>query len=226
MAEYSTTNPLIAPDGLSITPIWTTIITQSDGITEQRKAKQLFPKYDVKLSYPNGISPADIKIIYAFYMARKGAYGAFYIYDREPDEHVSQFVGWGDGVTSTFDIPGITTSEQKIYIDGVEISSNNYTILTGGGVENSDRVSFGASGGSLLLETGGKLLLESGGDMLLEGISSGSPPISGQLITCTFTGYLRMRVRFKEDKLSKETLTHLLYRGGEIEFKGLSAEDL
>jgi hypothetical protein len=195
MAEYSTTNPLIAPDGLSITPIWTTIITQSDGITEQRKAKQLFPKYDVKLKYPTAIIPADIKIIYAFYMARKGAYEAFYIYDRESDAHVAQFVGWGDGSTLVFDIPGKTSSLQSVYIDGT-LQNSGYSILTSGGTEASDRIQFTVA------------------------------PILGQLITCSFTGYLRMRVRFKEDRLSKENLTHLLYRGGEIELKGLSAEDL
>ena len=69
-------------------------------------------------------------------------------------------------------------------------------VLTGGGAESSDRISFAPA------------------------------PTLGKLITCDLTGYLRMRVRFKEDKFSRQSLTHLISAGGTIELKGLSPEDL
>jgi hypothetical protein len=69
-------------------------------------------------------------------------------------------------------------------------------VLEGGGAEDSDRISFSV------------------------------PPALGVLITCDLTGYLRMRVRFKEDKFSRQSLTHLISSGGTIELKGLSPEDL
>jgi hypothetical protein len=69
-------------------------------------------------------------------------------------------------------------------------------VLTGGGAESSDRISFAPA------------------------------PTLGKLITCDLTGFLRMRVRFKEDKFSRQSLPHLISAGGTIELKGLSPEDL
>jgi hypothetical protein len=196
MSEYPST-PKPAPDGLLVTPVWTTVTTSFDAMTEQRKAKQVFAKYDVSLKYPEGMTNADIVTLWAFYMARKGAYQAFYIYDLLSQAHTGLYVGWGDGDTKTFDLPGKSTSGQKIYVDSVEKTvTTDYSIVVGGGAESSDRVTFVTA------------------------------PELGKLITCDLTGYLRMRVRFKEDKFSRQSLTHLISAGGTIELKGLSPEDL
>jgi hypothetical protein len=120
MSEYPST-PKPAPDGLLVTPVWTTVTTSFDAMTEQRKAKQVFAKYDVSLKYPEGMTNADIMTLWAFYMARKGAYQAFYIYDLLSLAHTGLFVGWGDGETTIFDLPGKSTSDQTIYKDGVAV---------------------------------------------------------------------------------------------------------
>ena len=121
MSEYPVP-PNPAPDGLLVTPVWTTVTTPFDAMTEQRKAKQVFAKYDVSLKYPEGMTNADIMTLWAFYMARKGAYQAFYIYDLLSQAHTGLFVGWGDGTTTTFDLPGKSTSGHTIYIDSSAIT--------------------------------------------------------------------------------------------------------
>lgn len=121
MSEYPVP-PNPAPDGLLVTPVWTTVTTPFDAMTEQRKAKQVFAKYDVSLKYPEGMTNADAMTLWAFYMARRGAYQAFYIYDLISVTHVGLFVGWGDGETTIFDLPGKSTSGHTIYIDGTAIT--------------------------------------------------------------------------------------------------------
>lgn len=192
MSEYPVP-PIPAEEGFTITPVWTTVITTFDALTEQRKQKQLFAKYDVSIQYPDGVLLADVQTLWDFYMAMKGAYTPFYIYDIESMEHAGLFAGWGDGATTTFDIPAKTTSNHAIYIDGI-LQSSGYSILTGGGAESSDRVQFS------------------------------SAPVSGAIITCDFTGYLRMRVRFTEDRLSRQHFINSIFKGMAVELTGLSPE--
>lgn len=180
-------------EGFEVTPRWMTVISKFDATTEQRKQKALFAVYDVSFSY-DLIEITDEQMLWAFYMARKGAAEAFYIYDIYLWPHKALFVGWGNAATLTFDLPGKTTSEQAIYFDGVPQSSG-YTILSGGGTEGSDRVTFTA------------------------------PPAAGVLITCDLIGYLRMRVRYKEDKLSRRSFANMIFRGS-VDLVGLPPEDL
>lgn len=187
MAEFPTTPRPFYP--VIIEPEWKTNISTFDSGKEQRRQKWDFPKYNVELRY-DVLSSADIQSLWDFYMARKGAYEAFYFYDLESVAHNAQYVGIGDGATATFDIPGKSTSSQTIYIDGVPLGSG-YTILSGGGSENSDRVQFTAA------------------------------PAIGEMITCDFTGFLRIRCRFKEDKMSKSAFTASLRQTG-LKLKGLS----
>jgi len=73
------------------------------------------------------------------------------------------------------------------------VQVGGYSILTGGGAEASDRVEFVAA------------------------------PADGELITCDFNGFLRIRCRFAEDKLSEEYFYQTCYTTG-IKLKGLSFE--
>jgi hypothetical protein len=46
---------------------------------------------------------------------------------------------------------------------------------------------------------------------------TGSPdytPSDGAIVTCDFTGYLRMKVRFTDDQLSREMFNYRLFRMG------------
>jgi hypothetical protein len=160
-------------EDFEVTPRWMTVVSNFDALNEQRKQKALFAVYNVAFSYEH-LTVSEEQTLWAFYMARKGSYEAFYIYDIYSWPHTGLFVGWGDASTFTFDLQGKTTSAQAIYLDGV-LQSSGYTIVSGGGAEGSDRVTFDAA------------------------------PAAGVLITCDFTGYLRARVRYKEDKLSRRS---------------------
>jgi hypothetical protein len=180
---------------LIIEPEFNTLISGFDGGGEQRRKKLLFPKYNVTVEY-NPLSIADAKTVWEFYMARKGASEAFYIYDfsllpATSFNHVGEYCGIGDGSATIFDIPGKSTSSQTIYMDGVDETSN-VTILTGGGESNSDRAQFDVAA-----------------------------PASGNIITADFTGFLRMRVRFAEDKMTREAFNYKLFQYG-LKLKGLA----
>jgi hypothetical protein len=84
----------------------------------------------------------EMQGIWDFYMARKGSHEAFYIYDfMTLMDHESLFCGTGDGSTSTFDIPGRSTSSHSLYIDGVDQPSG-WEVFYGGGDGGSDEVAF------------------------------------------------------------------------------------
>lgn len=173
---------------LVITPRFKTIVSGMDSGAEERTAKWAFPKYDVTVKY-EALSAVDAQILWNFFLARKGSAEAFYIYDLSllasvSKSHEDQYVGTGDGSTTTFDIPGRSTSSHDIYIDGVEESDSNYSILTGGGVSSSDRVQFT------------------------------SAPSSGEIITADFAGYLRIRARFAQDVMSSEMFMTVLFNMG------------
>lgn len=194
MATYPESPVPIYP--FSIEPEWSTIITPFTSGKEERRQRRLFPTFNLTINY-YGLTAAQAQTIYAFYMARKGSYEAFYVYDLailglDSFVHNSLYIGTADGTTVTYDIPGRSTSAQKIYVSGIEIDSADYTILTGGGESNSDRVTFDTA------------------------------PDSGAIITCDFSGAQRIRARFAEDRLSRELFTSKLYQYG-VQLKGLQA---
>jgi hypothetical protein len=192
MATYPESPVPVYP--LEIEPQWDTLVSTMDSGKEQRRQKTLFPKYDVRPTYRN-LTAAGIGILWDFYMARRGAFEPFYIYDMATTlaglsfTHKGQFVGVADGVTDTFDIPGKATASHAIYIGG-EVQSGNYTILTGGGESAADRLQFTAA------------------------------PVEGGIITADFAGALRMRVRFREDKLTRSLFKARLFAVG-VDLKGL-----
>jgi len=166
----------------SITAQWKTIISQFDSGREQRRQKWVQPRFNMSLLY-NLLEETDIRALWTFYMARKGSWEAFNVYDWLSATWTDLYIGTGDGTTLIFDIPGKTTSSQSIYLDGA-LQSSGYSILTGGGSDNADRVSFTVA------------------------------PTVNQIITCTITGYLRITCRFAEDKMSREVFEAALYRTG------------
>ena len=181
---------------LTISPRFSTIVTGMDSGLEERTAKWLFPKYDITVRY-QALSSTDAQILWNFYLARKGSYEAFYIYDLSlmalvTKAHVDQYVATGDGTTDTWDIPGRSTSSHTIYIDGTEINAANYSILTGGGASSADRIEFDTA------------------------------PVLGEIVTVDFSGYLRIRARFAQDQMSSELFATSLFNIG-LELRGLAA---
>ncbi|MDO9593102.1 MAG: DUF2460 domain-containing protein [Erysipelotrichaceae bacterium] len=168
-------------DPVSVTPVWKTNVTNLDSGKEQRRQKWSFPKYDISLNYDTINPQSNMQILWDFYMARKGSAEAFYFYFRRSGLCKSQYVAYGDGILTTFDLPGKSTSSQVIRIDG-SAQGGGYSILTGGGDANSDRVQFVAA------------------------------PLLGQLIICDFTGFFRNRCRFEEDRMTEERFYLTCYK--------------
>ena len=165
---------------LEITQRHRNIITAFDGGQEQRRRKSLFPVYDVLVSY-NALSPDEIDVLWAFYTEMAGAYREFYFFTPLSESHTGLYVGVGDGVTTIYDIPGIIDGPATVYVDGL---AGSYSLLTGGGSEDSDRVEFNAA------------------------------PDEGAILSCDIVGQHRIRCRFAEDELTKELFTYRLYRTG------------
>jgi hypothetical protein len=190
MAVFPDTPKPKQPSGYSITQVWRTTSAGFDAGNETRYQKWVFPRYDVTLKYPP-LTEAMFQILWSFYQARKGAYEAFHFVDyRSMTWDTPQYIDVGDGTTLTFDIPGLSTSAQAIYVDGIAVDPGDYAILSGGGAASSDRVTFDVA------------------------------PALGSVIGCTFTGYLRSRNRFSQDKMSKQHFEVALFTTG-LELKGL-----
>jgi uncharacterized protein (TIGR02217 family) len=198
MAKFPETNP--TPNyPLTIIPKWRTIKTPMESGKEQRRSAWVYPQFDVKVNYTAMVS-SNAQNLYEFYMARQGSYEAFHIYDMALHRSISRthtglFVGNGDSTTVTFDLPGRSVSAETIYIDGSSQSTSNYTLVTGGGVSSSDRVTF----------------------------STSILPSTGEVITADFTGYLRIRARFADDNMPFELFEANLQRTGSISLIGLAS---
>ena len=180
---------------LIISPRWRTTINSMDTGVEERTKKWVFAQYDVVVQY-NALSSTDVKTIWDFYMAREGAYEAFYIYDLSliagmNKTHTKQYVGTGDGSTVTWSLPGRSLSSQIVSANNVVVDSGDYTITptTGGTVPDS--------------------------------ITFDTAPDTGDIITITFSGYLRIRCRFAEDSMPFELFTTTLTNVG-VSLKGLA----
>ena len=175
----------------NIDAVWKTIITAFDSGVEQRRQKQIYAKFNVTLTY-NALTTAEIQTLWNFYMARNGSYESFYFYTLETADWDGLYCGTGEGTAITFDIPGKSTSSQTIYANGSAVSASDYTIVTGGGIEGSDRVTFDTA------------------------------PVVNTIITCDFTGFMRIRCRFEEDKMTKSGFSAALFSTG-LKLHGLAA---
>lgn len=182
---------------VAITPRWNTLVSEFDSGEEQRRQKLLYAVYDVNLTFPPLVD-TDAQTVWEFYMARKGSVEAFYYYDPRPAmgmtvNHDGLYVDTGDGATQVYDLPGKSTGSVSIYVDSVlQTLTTDYVLLTGGGDGSADRVDFVSN------------------------------VADGGIITCDFTGELRIRCRFAQDNLSFELFEVLLHTIG-IKLRGLQA---
>ncbi len=128
-----------------------TTVSAFDGGAEQRRRRQLFPRFDVSLRY-EGLTLAEFRTLRQFHQARSGAWEEFYFYALEADDWTGLYVATGDGTTQIVDLPGKATSDQAIYCDNVE-QETGWEILTGGGEASADRVSFTEAPGSGVIVT-------------------------------------------------------------------------
>jgi len=175
---------------VDITTNWNNITSRFDSGKEQSRQKNLYPKYDVTLTY-KVLSSADMQILWNFYQARRGSYESFYFYSLESVQWNGVFIGIGDGSTTIFDIPGKSTNSNVIYASGLVVPASDYTITAGAGDCSSDQITFDTA------------------------------PTLNTLITTNFVGYLRIRCKFKNDKMTRSGFTGSLYTTG-LELKGVA----
>ena len=153
---------------------------------EKRKRKWLYPKRNISLKYP-AITRGEAETIYEFYQARSGSYGAFVWFESTGRgdayrSYSSEYTATGDSTTLIFNLPAKGSSiTHDVNLDASVVSTSDYTFAAGGGGDGEDKVTFISS-------TAG-------------GIGA---PTSTQRMTYDFTGRLKIRCRFAEDRLTWE----------------------
>jgi hypothetical protein len=162
---------------------------------EQRNQKWLYPKRMIELHYQY-ITKANAKTIWDFYIARKGSYEAFNFFFPATNTYTAEYVGTGDAVTLTFNLPSNQASSYTLYVDGVAQTAGgtHYTFTSTGGTDGKDKAVFIAA------------------------------PSDGARITWTFTGYLVVVCRFMDDNMTFETLYNRLVTTG-LKLRGLLTDE-
>lgn len=172
-----------------------TIINGFDDLgREQRKQKWLYPRRLITLRYPY-ISKAEVQTLFQFYILRAGAFGAFSFFYPCPlgnnYSYLQEYVGTGDGSTLSYNAPSKLASSYTLYVDSVaQEITTDYSFTVEDGPDGEDLITFV------------------------------SAPSSGERITFSFTGRLKVRSRFKEDKLTFEEFYDRLINSG-LQLQGL-----
>jgi len=178
MAAFPQYNEIPMDPTIEITHEFKTLVSKFDDEGEEnRKQKWLYPKRRIRVRY-NFISKAHAETLWEFYLARKGRYGAFNFFVPEPQltypSYTGEYVGTGDGSTEVFNLPCKSAVSYTVYIDNSEQTEGiNYNFTSGGGTDGADKIAFDDS------------------NMV--------SPSDGAIITCDFTGALKVRCRFAED---------------------------
>lgn len=172
-----------------------TIITGYDDMgVEQRKQKWLYPRRLITLRYPY-ITKAEIQTLFQFYIDRAGAYQSFAFFYPSPRgndySYVKEYVGTGDGSTTVFNLPAVDSGNYTLYVDlSAQSDPSDYSFAAQSGPDGEDKVTFV------------------------------SAPASGERVTFSFTGRLKLRARFKDDKLTYEEFHDRLINIG-LQLQGL-----
>jgi hypothetical protein len=145
---------------------------------ESRKQIWLYPRRHFELQY-NYLDEADAQTLWEFYIARNGQYNAFRIIYPWSLTYSGEYVGTGDGSTTSFNLPSNQATARTLYVDSSSQSESSspadWTFTSEGGTDGADLCEFA------------------------------SAPASGTRITFDFTGYLVIRAVFREDTMDMQT---------------------
>jgi hypothetical protein len=184
---------------------WKTLRSNFDDLGEEkRKQKWLYPKRNITLKY-NAITKDQAESLYEFYQARKGSYNAFVWFESTGigayKSYSSEYVAGMGTTTLVFNLPATGSSQTlAVNVGGAATATSNYTFSAGGGPDGEDKITFVSSSAG--------------------GITA---PASTKYITCDFTGRLKIKCRFSEDRLSWENFYDRLINTG-VRLKGLLNE--
>lgn len=184
-----------------------TLITDFESGEEQRNRRWRFPKRTFLLFYKTmAFTTLQRDAVYEFMQNRSGPYEPFWFFDFQERKWVDQYVGQGDGSEDTFDIPGMNTGETE---EATLITEAGDTIITESGdtliAETLISPIVYVDGTATTEFTFNKGIGEGGADQIK--FNYGHVPSAGQLITCDFTGLLRIKGRFKDDRVTEELFT-------------------
>lgn len=191
-----------------------TMVTDMESGNEQRNRRWRFPRRTFILLYNLLTFTTDQRdAICDFYYQRYGSYDLFWFFDFQERRWIDQYMGRGDGITQTFDLPGITTASLTVPVgilteDGKRITTETGDVITteGGSIGTMPTVYIDGVDASTILASFsfGDGIGEGGADQISFDLYT---PAIGSLITCDFTGYLRIKGRFKDDKITEEIFT-------------------
>lgn len=174
LALYPTSpKPLI---GYSVEPLFFTQKTATKSGADVTEKMWDTARY--KITLPYRVSVTDAATLLNFHEARYGAYDEFDFIDFHSRAWTGVYIGTGDGVEDTFDMPCTTFDSTTIKVDDVAISAVRYGLSSGGGVNGRGQVIF---------------------------YFTADVP-SDSVITIDFTGKRVYPVRFESDSLRYRTL--------------------
>jgi len=162
-----------------------TIVSSYETGLEYRRRAWRFPKRTFVLNY-NVLEmiTAERDALYEFFVLSQGSYVPFYYFDFKVRRITDEFVAYGDGAAETFDLPSMDTTNDATLKVYVDGVDTNWVFGDGTGAGGVDQVTLPVH------------------------------PGVGALITANFNGRLRIKARFKEDKMSEEIFTAYLTRFG------------
>ena len=137
---------------LELTSEFRTIVTPFEGEgKEQRKRKWQFPRRKLRINIRSR-DESEIRQVLSFFIARKGAFESFHIYYPVERAWYGEFVGIGDGATTTFDLGCKNTTSWTVYLDGVA-QTTGVSLSSGTGENGSDQIVFSTAPGNGVLIT-------------------------------------------------------------------------
>ncbi len=182
-----------------------TLVSSFDGLgKEKRRRKFNFARRNLTISYTDRfLTRAQMRTLWQFYLDRGGMYEAFSVFITGPAATVAaagvntyegEYVGVGDGTTKGFDLPSRYASAITMYYTSggstLEYSPGQYDFSGEAGADGCDRAGFDIA------------------------------PVEGSVLSMDFTGQLKVRCRFMDDRMSYQDFYNIVGRTG-VELKGL-----
>ena len=172
MALYPSYSTVEYGNPLEVTLLFKTLKSNFEGMGEELRRRKWLYVKRQIKLSYKYLTRANARELWDFYNDMYGSYTAFLFLLDYTDTYVKEYFGTGDGSTTTFSLPGKYISSYTIYHDGTPYIGDDFTFNTDSGEEGTDQVVFDTA------------------------------PALGSKLTISFAGFLAIRSRFMEDKLT------------------------